>query len=827
MSIPLSAFNGISIYNGTSSITGWAPQVSILSGAGGINLGYSPASGYTLATPFNCSLIFEDIYTQAAVTSNYSIIWWFGDGTYSTEFSPTHVYQWPGVYEIKVGLYNNNPGVLAVFNDNTNVIENLDVNVGNIQYDILAKSANARTFSLTASITNFVQDRMTWNYGASGYWGNTTWNDIIAGDPASGACFHGFQSCKTGAMSSGPVPIVFDYYTSLLSNDNINFKFYSHDSLAEPYTQAPTSQLINLRPRWKFTTVSAGPLDDGAIITELGYKPVSSAEIRITPNGILSATGTLVGLSGQVPFYYIDDIPSLVVTNRVGVVSAAVNPTTLWVVLDTTNIPNYQDFEYAPVPSYSTSTVMLSSFFYVQTLLPQQLEMTVNGKVPFNDIYWPRVESRFVTTVASSAMSGTAEFTSNKNLLQFPLNTDTLFTLHTVYTLENSTVPLSAVFNSSTVPVENNLYYSLSSFLPNGIKTGGFYIGTFAPYTTASALTARLYTDIISGGLFYTTDLTPVSSTGFNPYLIPTNTFVPYYNVPLEGSSELFSVPDFNSTYFARKFGGGFDYAAQLKASALQPTIAENEVLFNNYFPAVAGISATNEDTFGGVVYEKIANFVANTIDPTVNNLNQFYSLTNSLGLEIDNYNYENMPSTLKRIVDMYSAQQSYVWGARSNFARNFSLSAGLLNFSYPMREYNISVATVSAGQKIVVNDRLYDPYTYEVIEVPTITSYASITARNLNSFFAPQSALTFPLTQYPLSGFFGWGLQTPIQNYYRVFVYNPYTDPAQVEGLVNWEDPLTTLSESASSHAEWVKDEGILETIYNYYITKGLGLIK
>ena len=113
------------------------------------------------------------------------------------------------------------------------------------------------------------------------------------------------------------------------------------------------------------------------------------------------------------------------------------------------------------------------------------------------------------------------------------------------------------------------------------------------------------------------------------------------------------------------------------------------------------------------------------------------------------------------------------------------------------------------------------------MLEVPAITSYASITARNLNSYFPPQSALTFPLTQYPLSGFFGWGLQAPIQNYYRVFVYNPYTDQTQVEGLVNWDDPLTTLSESASSHADWVKDEGILETIYNYYITKGLGLIK
>jgi hypothetical protein len=57
--------------------------------------------------------------------------------------------------------------------------------------------------------------------------------------------------------------------------------------------------------------------------------------------------------------------------------------------------------------------------------------------------------------------------------------------------------------------------------------------------------------------------------------------------------------------------------------------------------------------------------------------------------------------------------------------------------------------------------------------------------------------------------------------------VYDDTIDNKQKEGLVNWDDPYTTLSEiSGASHAEWVKDEGTLETIFNYYLHKGLGLI-
>ena len=331
---------------------------------------------------------------------------------------------------------------------------------------------------------------------------------------------------------------------------------------------------------------------------------------------------------------------------------------------------------------------------------------------------------------------------------------------------------------------------------------------------------------IANGSLYSTTDFIPSVTTGYNPVAINAvssgNSPTIYNITDLKGSSSSFGVFNFETTYFARKFGGGFDYGATLKSYALQPTIRENTVLFDTFLSSIAGVSATYDETFGGVVYEKIANYVSNISDPYTNNVDQFYDLANLLGLELDNYNYQTPPQ-LSRVVDMYSVQQSRVWGARSQFSRNFSLSAGSTNLGFYASAFNIQTAVVSAGQKIVFSD-LFDITKYELIEVPAILSYASASARGLGDRVSPSA--TYPLTVYPLSAFFGWGVQTPIESYYKVYDYYPSVDNIQKEGLINWEDPITSLSESASGNNEWVKDGGTLETIYNYYIHKGLGLI-
>jgi len=786
MATPLSVLQGITVSGSNSSL-----------------------SGFTLATPFSYSLTFPASagITPAAVTSTYSLMWWFGDGTYSTDYSPTHIYNWPGIYEVKVALFNN------------------------------ATNIPPSTFSVLVTAVSFVKDTLAWDY--------TNWNSIMVGQLSAGACFFGYQGCKSGTSTSGPVPLTFNYYTSILNNSALNFRLYSQGSLSQPYTEIEQTQTSDLRPVWRFTTVSANPLDEGTIITN--YQPISSTPIIIDANGNYNPNGTLVGLSGSGSFYYIDDIPSVKVSSTpvsgVIVPYQSVNATTLWVTLDTTYIPNLPGPDYIDVPSYSNSLVALSSYYFVQRFLPDHVDVTLNGTIPLNSTYWPGVESQFVTMIKSPSAVGTAAFLSNVSLFNYPLNagiTNVGNTFQFSLSSTNYTSASSASFNLSTTGLTgNSLQYTITRFDLNGRDAGGYYLGTFTPYTVGAA-TLNVYnlTTPSYSGFAYTTDLTPSVSAGYNPTLIPcasaatlryiTNQPNSVGGYGIAGVSPVFNVVDFDSTYFARKINGNFDFSAQLKTYALQPTINQNTVLFDNYLAAVAGTSATNDDTYGGVVYERIANYVKNIADLNTANVNSFYSQAESLGLTLDNYNYD-IPPTLRRVVDMYTAQQSVVWGARSQYARNFSLSAGLPNLGGILSEYNINTTIVSAGQKIVAND-LFNSQNFELIEVPKITSYSSVTARGLGNLLPTKAypVSSYPLTAYPLSAFFGWGLQTPVSQNYRFFVYNGQVDGQQVEGLVSWDDPYTTLSElSGANHADWVKDGGILESIYNYYMHQGLGLIK
>lgn len=829
----LSAFKGIKVNTTTNAANAISIPVSSI-------YPVSPVSGYTVLTPFNCALDLTEGYSQNDITNFYSVIWWFGDGTYSTDYSPTHIYQWPGTYEIKVGLFNFNTSFLAVSSTSAVEIENLIVQIGtdttNI-YNIQTNGVQPITFSGLVTAYNYITDSLTWNY--------TAWPDL-SGDQAtlSGRTWHGFQSSQSGT-SAGPIPLAFDFITNIKDRESIVFNLYSENSLSQPWIEVESSQFTNLRPRWRFTTASATSLSAEAILSN--YAPLTCTEVRVLSTGVVSSTGILVGLSGTAYFYYVDDIPSQVIgLNNLGVPSASAQRTTLWVTLKTFDVKDLQTIQYAIENSYANSTVVLSSYYYVESLRPHHLELTLDGILPLPSTYWPTTESRFVVTINSPVLTGTQEYLSNKKLLNYPLNTFNVNNgnYFSIVLGSSSTLilpQLSATFNtSSAVPtISNYLGYPIARYDSVGRDTGGYYIGTFTPYSlsgnTLSAVCLSAFTGNILptsatpsvSAMYFIADFSPASGTGFNPLYINTSGWV-LSAVALTGKSVDFTLTNFNNEFFTRKFAGNFDYGSLLKIYALQPTINQNTVLFDNYFASIAGTSATNEDTYGGVIYERIANYVANNSDINTSNLNLFYSLAQSLGEQIDNFDYK-APGSLQRIIDLYTASQSQVWGARSLFAKNFSNSTNHTNLGVALTAYNINTAIVTAGEKIVINDLFNTDY-YELLEVPTITSWSSITARSLSGYFYTGSnplssyTSTFPLTTYPLSAFFGWGLKTPIENYYKVYYYVDTIDNNQKEGLVNWNDPYTTLSETTSSYINWIKDGGTLEKIYNYYIHKGLG---
>ncbi len=606
-----------------------------------------------------------------------------------------------------------------------------------------------------------------------------------------------------------------------------------------------------MRPQWRFTTVPSVDTDDGNIFTS--YTPLTSTEVRILSSGARSDNGVLVGHTGTIYFYYIDDLPSQYTTTLttydsslgyVYTLSAGINAPTLWVIYNTEKIHNPQKFEYGTLPSYSNASVTLSSQYYIQALIPDHISFTLDGYLPLYTTYWPQVESKFITTVNSPIYTDTRAYLSNKPLLQLPyvglineFNTGNIVNISlsansspsnsAIVTFNNRPLSLSANPIGTIAVLSNTASGVFVRYNNVGNYTGGWFETTVTPYSIGTMQLsgiAPINTSTLEGGITYVLDPSASPLSGFNP-----NTLVvpgSIITVPVSGASTPIQVIDYYNTLYSRKFNEGFDYGPILKQYALQPTINENSVFFDSYLTIVAGSSAEVDENFGAKIYEKIANFTANVSDPITCNVNEFYSIAKSLQVEYDNYNF-NSPPALRQVFDTFSIPQSKLWGSRSLFNRDFSLSAHT-NLGRVLTAYNINTAIVSAGQKIVANS-LTNPQYFELIEVPFITSYSVVTALNLQYLF-PTTAFpinTYPLSSYPLSAFFGAGLQTPIKQYYKFYIYDPTPNLTQAEGVINWDDDYTTLSEHVSSNVDWVKDGGKLEQIFSFNIHKGLGLIQ
>lgn len=738
-------------------------------------------SGYTLATPLVATVNLSAGSSPAEVLNNCKITWQFGDGfeEQSTSIVDNNIqssgyrYRWPGEYEVKLSVTSND-------------------------------SVSSVTFSKKISAINYLTDNLVWNYAA--------WPGLSSANLAAGAIFHGFQSCNPGDLNSD-TPLTVTFTTSNTLSDRINFDLYSANSLSQPWEIATAqNKYANLRPRWRFIDVDDNITDN--------IKPNSDQinPVYITSTGTTTTaeSGTLVGYTGSFDFYYIDDIPSLGYSNG----NYTVNVPTIWVVTNTSGYPNYQDKNDNSKASFSNSTVSVSSYFYVKHLSATHCNITLNGgSVQLPQTVWPGITGTFITSINSTVSSGSLNSNySNKTLLNYPVAGSLTATISA--NPGNST---SFAVSSFEIDRYDNLNRDTGGYYKNTLYTSGVDVLT-AANTLCQLFVSVPYVSSIN-------EPAPDPLSGYNPLTraAAASSANALFSVSLTGSTS-YNIVNFDKNYFVRKINEDFNYGNLLQTYALQPTIAENENIFL-MLSAMAGDSYTTDDNYGTKVYEKTSNFILNTQDINTANITSLYSLTDSIDSKFDNFNLAT-PPTLKRAFDMFSISHNRLWGTRDKYNINFNNAGNHTNLGVSLTAYNIDTTIVSAGQKIVLND-IFTSSFYELLEVPVITSYASVTAANMQSHLplSTYPVSSYPLTAYPLSAFFGWGVNTPVKSYYKFYVYKDEYNNTPVCNVIDWNtksDGLsTTLSEANSSISEWYKDGGILENIYSYYLYKGLDLLK
>jgi hypothetical protein len=734
-------------------------------------------SGFVHATRILVSVNTVANVSKAFILNNFSLYVTFGDGTLTEITSATDntlitspfAYDWAGVYQIKFTVVNKD-------------------------------NSGSKTYTSPFSAYNYLTDSLAWNYNS--------WTDLTSAVRSNGGIFHGYQSCPPGEIDA-PTPLSVNLTTSNRVSSTVLLDLYSANSSSQPWELATTdNKYANLRPRWRFTDLNYNT------INTLSAGNPTPVYIDAFGTETVQESGTLVGFRETLDFYYIDDIPSLSYSNS----NYNVSVPTLWVVTNTFLYPNYQDSNDGQRASYSNSTIAASSQFYVKNLSASYFNLSINGgTIALPGTVWPSITGNFFITINSASVSGeNSTIYGNKVLLNYPIDYN-----NSVVTVSSNPV-LAATFLASS--------FNFSQEDSSGNVTGGFFRNVFYTLDANSSLlssgSCSATISVNAAAIGVINEPAPNFTSGYNPYtrIAVVSGAEALQTLTLEGSAA-FNIIDFDKTYFVRKINETFNYGEQLKSYALQPTISINDNLFA-FLSAAAGNSYTTEDNFGTKVYERTANFVANEQDVLAGGVKELYSLSNLIDTDFDNFNI-NPPPTLKRAFDLFSTSHDRLWGTRDKFNLNFDNSKNHTNLGNMLTAYNINTAIVSAGQKIVLND-IFNSNFYELLEVPAINSYASVTAANMQTYFA--SVTSYPCTAYPLSAFFGWGVKTPVANYYKFWVYKEEYNNNPVCNLIDWNSYTnslsTTLSETTSSTVEWYKDGGILENIYSYYLYKGLDLL-
>ena len=273
--------------------------------------------------------------------------------------------------------------------------------------------------------------------------------------------------------------------------------------------------------------------------------------------------------------------------------------------------------------------------------------------------------------------------------------------------------------------------------------------------------------------------------------------------------------------YDIAKLNENFDMHAQLKNFAFQETLRDSTTLIDDFFKSILGTTDEDPKQLGKKIYEKIANFVDNNVFIDTCNVEKLNALHKMLNENLYIFNTYNFPSNITRLLDLFSIKLSKLKGFRNQFNENFD-TKGYSNDNdiYGKNlgdELNFLTTTLTAGidRSIIAYERFSKNY--------TICNTNVLTA----NYIDPVQKI-YALSSYSPS--WGWSLVLPYQyspaditKYYTF--YDSISSPSleQIEGIINWSDKFTTISETVSSYSDWWN---IAENVITRELMLGLELL-
>jgi hypothetical protein len=276
----------------------------------------------------------------------------------------------------------------------------------------------------------------------------------------------------------------------------------------------------------------------------------------------------------------------------------------------------------------------------------------------------------------------------------------------------------------------------------------------------------------------------------------------------ITGESTMFNIYPLSGVYNLYKVNEDFDAEGFYKSLIFTENLQDKQVFFNDFLGTIVGGSNAMPYELGKTVYEKIANYVNNVSDIDTANLDQLLSFCDELSIQFEQYNYP-FPPQLLRLVNILSIKHKKLWGEQNRYDILFK-NKNTSNLT----EISTLTSSISCGYPIVAREIFSD--IYSVVNTNVINDYAV--------------GYVLPLSDYSFN--WGWGLVVPsavsgvdITDYYKFYEYKPLYDNKFYDNVIDWSNPNNTLSFSSSSFKDWKDDNGIMQNILSYELSKGLRL--
>ena len=365
---------------------------------------------------------------------------------------------------------------------------------------------------------------------------------------------------------------------------------------------------------------------------------------------------------------------------------------------------------------------------------------------------------------------------------------------------------------------DNNMYVIDASLPPTGVLNPKYIIPLTYPttgvpvlssYTTPVSVPPNTYVD----GIQEFQAIGDWNGYGWlNKYAAPVSTIR-----TITGSSALFNIYPDGGKFNIAKINENWDASGYYDSLRYQETLIDKQVFFDQFLGVIVGKLNAQPYELGKTVYEKIANFVDNNADIDKVNLNELISFCSELTIELEQYNFV-LPPQLRRLVDLLSIKQSKLWGSANQYALNFNPRGTMFHNAKYGANLGTSINPITGsfvnGTPIVVQETFSD--NYSLVNTTLIDGY------NIGDII--------PLSAYNAD--WGWGLVasdsisgSQIKNYYNFYTYNNTTDGVYFDNIIDWTNPLTTLSPTNSSYTNWSTDNGIVQSLLSYELTKGFRL--